>query len=108
MRKALLSAEQASTVVERGEAQTVLFPPPPATVTTPTQTAVRQETVATTGETTVVRPSARGRGARVFPIAIAAGVLLLVVCGVFGFYALQKRDQPMAQMAVETPSPVSG
>ena len=108
MRKALLSAEQASTVVERGEAQTVLFPPPPATVTTPTQTAVRQETVATTGETTVVRPRGSGPGARVFPIAIAAGVLLLVVCGVFGFYALQKRDQPMAQMAAETASPVSG
>jgi len=56
----------------------------------------------------VVRPRGSGPGARVFPIAIAAGVLLLVVCGVFGFYALQKRDQPMAQMAVETPSPIGG
>jgi len=108
MRKALHSAEQASTVVERGEAQTVLFPPPPTTVSIPTQTAVRQETVATTGETTVVRPRGSGPGARVFPIAIAAGVLLLVVCGVFGFYALQKRNQPLAQMAAESPTPIGG
>jgi serine/threonine protein kinase len=107
MRKALHSAEQASTVVERGEAQTILFPPPQATVTSPTQTAAQQQTVATTGETTVVRPRGSGPAARVFPIAIAAGVLLLVVCGVFGFYALQKRNQPMAEMAVEMPSPIT-
>jgi len=107
MRKALHAAEQASTVVERGEAQTVLFPPPPTTVATPTQTVAQQGTVATTGETTIVRPRGSGRGARVFPIAIAAGVLLLVVCGVFGFFALQKRNQPLAQIA-ETPSPVGG
>ncbi|HEX3251272.1 MAG TPA: protein kinase [Pyrinomonadaceae bacterium] len=108
MRKALHSAEQASTVVERGEAQTVLFPPPPSTVITPTQTVARQETVATTGETTIVRPRGTGRGTRVFPIAIAAGVLLLVVGGVFGFFALQKRNQPVAQIAAESPSPLGG
>ena len=112
MRKALQGAAQASTIVERGEAQTVLFPPPPPTVstpvTTPTQTTAQQDTVAATGETTVVRPRVTGRGSRVFPIAIAAGLLLLVVCGVFGFYALQKRNQPLAQIATETPSPVGG
>jgi hypothetical protein len=108
MRKALHGAEQASTVVERGEAQTVLFPPPPATVTTPTQTVARQETVAATGETTIVRPRGSGRGGRVFPIAIAAGVFLLVVCGVFGFFALQKHNQPVAQIAVESPTPLGG
>lgn len=108
MRKALHGAEQASTVVERGEAQTVLFPPPPTTVTTPTQTVAHQDTVRATGETTVVRPRGSGRSARVFPIAIAGGVLLLVVCGVFGFYALQKRNQPLAQVAGETPSPTGG
>src|ERR1043165_5456204 len=70
MRKALHSAEQASTVVERGEAQPVLFSPPPATVTTPTQTSTRQATVAATGETTVVRPK---QAKRVFPIAVSAG-----------------------------------
>ena len=108
MRKALHSAEQASTVVERGEAQTVLFPPPPATVTSPTRTVARQETVAATGETTVVRPRGSRPGARVFPIAIAAGVLLLVVCGVFGFYALQKRGPSVTQVTSETPSPIGG
>src|SRR5262249_19321174 len=108
MRKALHGAEQASTIVERGEAQTVLFPSPPKTVTTPTQTVARQETVAATGETTVVRPRGSARGMRVFPIAIAAGVLLLAVCGVFGFYELQKHNQPVAQIAAETPSPIGG
>jgi hypothetical protein len=44
----------------------------------------------------------------VFPIAIAAGVLLLVVCGVFGFFALQKHNQPVAQIAAESPSPLGG
>ncbi|HET7285856.1 MAG TPA: hypothetical protein VFI71_00250, partial [Pyrinomonadaceae bacterium] len=108
MRKALHLAEQASTVVERGEAQTVLFPPPPKTVAIPTQTVPRQATVTPTGETTVVRPRGSGPGMRVFPIAIAAGVLLLVVCGVFGFYALQKRSNSMVQIAAETPSPLGG
>jgi hypothetical protein len=108
MRKALHGAEQASTVVERGEAQTVLFPPPPKTVAIPTQTVPGQATVTPTGETTVVRPRGSGPGMRVFPIAIAAGVLLLVVCGVFGFYALQKRSSSMAQIAAETPTPIGG
>ena len=109
MRKALHSAEQASTVVERGEAQTVLFPPPPTTVAIPTQTVPRQATLTPTGETTVVRPRGSGPGMRVFPIAIAAGVLLLVVCGVFGFFALQKRrNDPVTQLSVETPSPIGG
>jgi serine/threonine protein kinase len=108
MRKALHGAEQASTLVERGEAQTVLFPPPPKTVAIPTQTIPQQATVAPTGETTVVRPRGSGPGMRVFPIAIAAGVLLLVVCGVFGFYMLQKRSNSMAQIAAETPSPIGG
>src|SRR6185369_5046463 len=109
MRKALHGAEQASTVVERGEAQTVLFPPPPKTVAIPTQTVPRQATLTPTGETTVVRPRGSGPGMRVFPIAIAAGVLLLVVCGVFGFFALQKRrNDPVTQLSVETPSPIGG
>ena len=108
MRRALHGAEQASTVVERGEAQTVLFPPPPATVTTPTQTSTRQATVAATGETTVVRPRGSGRGVRPFPIAIASGVILLIVGCVFGFYALHKRGESVTQVAAETPSPVGG
>src|ERR1700741_4419492 len=108
MRKALHGTEQASTVVERGEAQTVLFPPPPTTVAVPTQTVATPHTVNATGETTVVRPRGSGPGARVFPIAIAAGVLLLVVCGVFGFYALQKRGESVTQITAATPTPIGG
>ncbi|HEX7774459.1 MAG TPA: serine/threonine-protein kinase, partial [Pyrinomonadaceae bacterium] len=109
MRNALHGADQASTVVDRGEAQTVLFPPPP-TVVTPvnatTQTVVGQPTVAATGETTVVHPRKRSQ---VIPIAISAAVLLLVACGALGFYALQhKRNEPVMQVTVETPSPIGG
>jgi hypothetical protein len=106
MRKALHGAEQASTVVERGEAQTVLFPPPPKTVGVPTQTVATPETVSATGETTVVRPKQGPR--RVFPIAISAGVLILVACGALGFYALQKRNDNVTQIAVESPTPIGG
>lgn len=107
MRRALHGAEQASTVVERGEAQTVLFPPPPATVTSPTKTVPHQATVSGPGETTIVRPRGSDPGVRVVPIAIAAGVLLLLGCGVFGFYMLQKRGESVTQITVATPSPVS-
>jgi serine/threonine protein kinase len=107
MRKALHGAEQASTVVERGEAQTVLFPPPPKTVGVPTQTVATPETVSATGETTVVRPKQVGPR-RVFPIAISAGVLILVACGALGFYALQKRNDNVTQIAVESPTPIGG
>ena len=108
MRKALHGTEQASTLVERGEAQTVLFPPPPKTVTVPTQTVATPQTVSATGETTVVRPKKAGPS-RVVPIAISAGVLVLVACGALGFYALQKRNgPPVSQVAVESPTPIGG
>ena len=105
MRNALHGVDQASTVVNRGEAQTVLFPPPPTTVAVPTQTVARQQTIATTGETTVVRPRKRGR---VFPIAVSAAVLLLVACGALGYFALRKRNEPITQIVAETPSPAGG
>ena len=108
MRKAFQGAEQASTVINRGEAQTVLFPPPPATVAVPTQTAVRQETVAT-GETTVLRRPERGRSrGPLVPILISAGVLVLIVCGAFGFYEFRNRTDHVVQVAAETPSPIGG
>jgi serine/threonine protein kinase len=105
MRNALHGAEQASTVVDRGEAQTVLFPPPPKTVSVPTQTLVGQQTTASTGETTMVRPR---KGGRVFPIVVSVAALVLVACGALGFYALSKRSEPTAQIAAETPSPLGG
>ena len=102
MRRALKDSEQASTVVDRGEAQTMLFPQPAPTVAIPTHTAVRQQTVPA-GETTVVRPSPRGR---VVPVAISAAVLLIVACGALGFYMLQSRgDEPVAQVNTVAPSP---
>jgi len=108
MRKAVHGTEQASTVVERGEAQTVLFPPPPKTVAVPTQTVATPPTVSATGETTVVRPK-QGGPSRVVPIAISVGVLILVACGALGFYALQQRNgPPVSQVTVESPTPIGG
>src|ERR1044072_5971293 len=107
MRKAFHGAEQASTVVERGEAQTVLFPPPPKTVGIPTQTVATPQTVSATGETTVVRPGKRGPG-RVVPIAISAGVLVVVAVCALGFYALQNRHDNVSQVAAESPTPIGG
>jgi len=104
MRRALHATEQASTIVNRGEAQTVLFPPPPATVA-PTQPVQKQETVAT-GETTVVRPVSR-KG--VLPIALSGAAVLLVACLVLAFFALKSRNQPddqvVSDIRVATPSP---
>lgn len=99
MRKALHGSGQASTIVNRGEAQTVLFPPAASTVAVPTQTVAGQPTVAS-GETTVVRRAPRGK---VFPIAVSAVVLVLVACGALGFYALQKKDDSVAQLTAEPP-----
>ena len=102
MRKALHGTEQASTIVSRGEAKTVLFPPPPTTVAIPTQTVAKQETVPT-GETTVVRPGSRRR---VLPIALSVAAVLLVACGVLAFFAVKKRnDQLVLQTPVESPTP---
>jgi serine/threonine protein kinase len=100
MRNALHSAEQASTMLNRGEAKTMLFPPPATTV--PTQTAVKQETVAT-GETTVVRGRPRRK---ILPIALSAAVLLLVAFGTLGFFALQNRNERASQLAASSPTPV--
>ena len=104
MRRAFHGTEQASTIVNRGEAQTVLFERPAATVAIPTQTEVRQATVAAAGETTVVRP-ARGR---VIPIVVSAAVLLLVLCGALGFYAWREPDNDAAHLTGGTPSPAEG
>jgi len=107
MRRALHEAEQASTVVNRGEAQTVLFPaPPPKTVPVPTRTVASPQTVGPTGETTVVRSKNSSSG-RLVPLAILA-VVLLVVGGAVGFFALKKHDQPAIQITSESPTPIGG
>ncbi|HSE19828.1 MAG TPA: protein kinase [Pyrinomonadaceae bacterium] len=109
MRRAFHEAAQASTVVNRGEAQTVLFPaPPPKTVPVSTQTVASAPTIGPTGETTVVRSQVRGPS-RLVPIAISAAVLVLVACGALGFYALKKRNnEPNVQIASESPTPLGG
>jgi len=103
MRKAFHATEQASTIVNRGEAQTVLFPPAAATVASPTQTVARETVTATAGDTTVVRPRA---SKRVLPWALSAAVLLVLACGVFGFFVLHKRDSDAVQTTNVTPTPV--
>jgi hypothetical protein len=113
MRRALHESEQATTVVNRGEAQTVLFPTPPKTVRAPaaqtaahtTQAGTRHETVRT-GETTVVRPLVGGGGRRVLPLVLSAVALLVLACGVLAFFMLKKRDDHVVQ-ATPTPSPVA-
>jgi serine/threonine protein kinase len=107
MRKALQGNEQASTVIERGEAQTVLFPPPATTVAVPTQTVATPQTVSATGETTVVRRKESGPR-RAFPIAISAAVLVLVACGAFGLYAFRNRSDSVSQVPPEAPAPIGG
>jgi eukaryotic-like serine/threonine-protein kinase len=107
MRKALEGAEQASTVVNRGEAQTVLLPPPPSTktVATPTQTVASHDTVKT-GETTVIRPINSRPGRRLLPWALSGAVLLVLACGVFGFFALQRHNgEKIVQVTTVEPSP---
>jgi serine/threonine protein kinase len=101
MRRAFHGSAQASTIVSRGEAQTILFPPPPSTVAVPTQTVATPPTVAT-GETTVVR---RGSQRRILQIALPAAALVLVACGVLGFYLLQTRNEPVTNVTVVPPSP---
>jgi hypothetical protein len=109
MRRALHEAEQASTVVDRAEAQTVLFPtPPPKTVPVSTQTVAVAQTVGPTSETTVVRSPSRGPR-RLVPLAISAAVLVLVACGALGFYALKKQNNEQnIQIATESPTPLGG
>lgn len=110
MRKAFQDSKQASTIVNRGEAQTMLFPPPPSTVVpppagtvaVPTQTAVSPHTVPT-GETTVVR---RGPPRRILPIALSGAVVLLVGVCVLGFYLLQNRNA-QSDAPAETPQAVA-
>lgn len=101
MRKALHGSSQASTIVNRGEAATMLFPPPPSTVAVPTQTVATPPTVAT-GETTVVR---RASQRRILPIALSAAAVVLVGGCVLGFYLVKKRNEPVNQVTVVAPSP---
>ena len=97
MRRALKGSGEAATLLNRSEANTVLFPPAAPAFANPTvananpqtiQPAMTPGTVAP-GETTVVRKaSASGKRTSSWMYPIAALVLLLV--GVAGFYAYQQ------------------
>jgi len=95
MQKDLHAANRVSTVVDRGEAQTVLFPPAASsTVAIPTETVAARRTVPV-GETTVVRPAAERR--RTLPWVASGAALLLLVCGVLAFFAFQNRNASVVE-----------
>jgi serine/threonine protein kinase len=104
MQRDLHSANRVATVVDRGEAQTVLFPPGAAsTVAIPTETVVGRQTVHV-GETTVVRPVGERR--RIFPWVASGAAVLLLACGVMAFIAIQNRNGSVVQSPppAETPA----
>ncbi|HEU4769937.1 MAG TPA: hypothetical protein VFS77_21405, partial [Pyrinomonadaceae bacterium] len=106
MRRDLHASSDAATVVNRGEAQTMLFPPGGAsTVAIPTETVVRQETVRA-GDTTVVRPLPGGRRRASWPLIISAAALTLLVGGVLAFVGLRDRGESRAVDVAPSPSPV--
>ncbi|HEV8370675.1 MAG TPA: protein kinase [Pyrinomonadaceae bacterium] len=109
MRKALHRTEQTATVINRGEAQTVLRPPTTPTVAASTLAAstqaVGQQRTVATGETTVVRPLAGGTRRRLFPWLLAASALLVIATIGFGFYMMQKRDDVLVKLESASPSP---
>jgi len=109
MRKALQRTEQTATVINRGEAQTVLFPPGAKTVGATTQAVEKQRTVAA-GETTVVRPLAAGPGRRIMPWAISGIAVAVLAACVIGFFVMQKGDSEDNHLvqASPTPTPVEG
>ncbi|HEY6805974.1 MAG TPA: protein kinase [Pyrinomonadaceae bacterium] len=114
MRKALHRTEHTSTIINRGEAQTILRAPSTPTVaasTVPmssapvaaTQVSADQKTVAT-GETTIVRPLV-GTPKRNFVPWALSGVALLVAGSVLCFYLMQKRSDSLVQVVPSSPSP---
>ena len=97
MRRAFKGVGSEATVSNRTEANTVLFPAAAPTIAAPTRVNARQATVQA-GETTVVRKP--GQAAWNHWVVTAAAVVLLVG-GVGGFYAYQKRNNAPE---VETPA----
>jgi serine/threonine protein kinase len=114
MRKALHRTEQQSTIINRGEAQTILRPPSTPTMAATatsspaavaTQVSTDQKTVAA-GETTIVRPLV-GTPKRNFVPWLLSGVALLVAGCVLGFYFMQKRRDSVVQVVPSSPSPAA-
>jgi len=104
MRKALQRTEQTATVINRGEAQTVLFPPAAKTVGAATRAVEKQKTVAA-GETTVVRPLVGGPSRRIMPWAISGIVVAVLAACVVGFFVMKKGDPEDIHLVQASPTP---
>ena len=107
MRKALQRTEQTSTVINRGEAQTILRPPVVSTVPAESTQLVEKQATVAVGETTVVRPLVAGSRRRMLPWLLSAGALVLVAASVFGFYMTRNRESAIVQLGSPSPSPVA-
>jgi len=105
MRKALQGTAQASTVVNRGEADTMLLPPGTPAGAIPTQQIARQRT-AVAGDTTVVRPATAQRN-KVIPWVISGSALAVLAACVLTFYAYQQKKTTSAEVTPEVPSPTT-
>ena len=107
MRAAMQGSDQAATVTGQGEAQTVLMPGARSsapTIAAPTNVETKQKTVATTGETTVVRPLALASKRSVLPWVLGGVAALILLCGGFAWYAFRSRDNVVVQVT-STPTP---
>jgi len=107
MRKALQRTEQTATVINRGEAQTVLFPSAGKTVGAATQPVEKQRTVAS-GETTVVRPLVSGPSRRIMPWAISGIAVAVLAACVVGFFVMKNNDSEDDHLVQASPTPTPG
>ena len=105
MRRALHRTEQQSTIINRGEAQTVLRPPVAPTIAAETTRLVEKQPTVAVGETTVVRPLVGSPQRRVLPWLLSGAALLLVAACVVGFYVTRKSGDDVVQLHSATPSP---
>lgn len=109
MRRSLHQGDLDSTISNRSEANTVLFPAASASPTQTHESARQTVGLATptkppmppTGETTVVAKPVQRRRATWAVIAVAA---LLLIGGAGGFYAYQKRKAAASTAALPAPS----
>src|SRR5258705_9734101 len=98
MAKALHGTDQAATVVNRAEAQTVLLPSPARTISPATLAVAKQPTVSA-GETTVVRDADFGSKRRVLPWILSVAAAAALAVGMLGFYVMRQRSVRVVQLS---------